>query len=92
MRRALTLAVLAVAALAILGAGTASAKRGFFGVHYASGPLTKADLNRLDQGGVGTVRRLFYWPALEARIWPCPRSMRSGRSSGKRPGRFRFAN
>jgi hypothetical protein len=67
MRRALTLALLAVAALAILGAGTASAKRGFFGVHYASGPVTKQDLNRLDQGGVGTVRRLFYWPALEPR-------------------------
>ncbi len=68
MRRAWTLSlVVALVALATLGASSATAKQPFYGVHYAAGPISKPDLNRLDQGRVGTVRRMFYWPALQPR-------------------------
>jgi hypothetical protein len=68
MRRARTLTVVvAVVALAMTCAAPALANRAFFGVHSNAPRVSHRDLSRLDHGGVGTLRRLFYWPSLEPR-------------------------
>jgi polysaccharide biosynthesis protein PslG len=68
MRRTWTVAlVVALVAFATLGAGTAFARSGFIGVQDVSDKLGHRDLVRMDQGGVGIVRRLLYWPAVEPR-------------------------
>ncbi|HEY7150428.1 MAG TPA: glycosyl hydrolase [Solirubrobacterales bacterium] len=68
MRRARTLALVAIlVAFATQGAAPALAKGGFYGVHDASRSLPYRDVKRMDQGGVGTVRRLVYWAGVEPR-------------------------
>ncbi|MGH2924584.1 MAG: hypothetical protein ACRDK1_01280 [Solirubrobacterales bacterium] len=68
MRRAWTIAVLlALIALAAQGASPALAKRGFFGVHYGAGKVGKKNLNLMDKGNVGTVRKVLYWNSIEVR-------------------------
>jgi polysaccharide biosynthesis protein PslG len=68
MFRAWTSALALIAILlAIQGAASAEAANPFYGVSDVSTRTTHRDLNRLDQGHVGTVRRLLYWPAVEPR-------------------------
>ena len=68
MHRARTLALVAIlVAFATQGAAPALAGGGFYGVHDAATGLSHRDLQRLDQGHVGTVRRLLYWPGVEPR-------------------------
>ena len=57
--------LVALVALAAQGASPALAKRGFFGVHYGAGKIEKRNLNLMDKGGVGTVRKVLYWNSIE---------------------------
>ncbi len=66
MFRAWTSALaLTVVLLTIQGAAPADAANPFFGVSDVSPRTTHRDLNRMDEGHVGTVRRLLAWPSVE---------------------------
>jgi hypothetical protein len=68
MLRAWTVALfVALVASAAPGAAPAQAANPFFGVTDVSPRTSHRDLNRLDKGGVGTVRRLLYWPSVQPR-------------------------
>jgi hypothetical protein len=59
--------VAAVVASATLAVAPAYGAKPFFGVADVSKRTPPRDLNRLDEGRVGTVRRLLYWPGVEPR-------------------------
>jgi len=65
MRKRLGLALLASGVLVLGSAGIAQA-RSLFGVWYGEPSIPSADLNRMVQGKVGSVRWPFYWGYVES--------------------------
>jgi polysaccharide biosynthesis protein PslG len=66
MRRARTLVLfVTLLVLAAQGVAPAVAKPGFFGVNVPLSKVSHRDVDRIDRGRVGTVRRILYWPSVE---------------------------
>jgi hypothetical protein len=62
--------------LASASAAEANVNPKFWGVHYRSSDIGRGDLQRMDQGKVGTVRRTLSWPEVESSLghfdWSVP--------------------
>jgi Glycosyl hydrolase catalytic core len=63
----------------MLGSGSAAEAHvspKFWGVYYRSSDIGRGDLRRMDQGKVGTVRRMLSWPQVEGSLghfdWSVP--------------------